>query len=119
LATLDVIEREHLLDHVRAMGDYALTGLRELMSRHELIGDVRGLGLILGVELVRNRRTMERALEESERVMYRALSLGLNFKVTMGNILTLTPPLTVTQEEIGKAWGILDRCLHELKNVPR
>jgi 4-aminobutyrate aminotransferase len=114
LASLDFIESEGLLGHVRKMGDYALKGLRELMGRRAVVGDVRGLGLILGVELVKNRQTKERALEEAERVMYRALSLGLNFKVTMGNILTLTPPLTITQTEIDKAFGILDQCLLEL-----
>ena len=115
LATLEYIESERLLEHARAMGDYALKGLRELMSRRKLVGDVRGLGLIMGVELVKDRQTMQRATEESERVMYRALSLGLNFKVTMGNILTLTPALTITQNQMDNAIGILDRCLREVE----
>jgi 4-aminobutyrate aminotransferase len=115
LATLDYIESERLLEHTRAMGEAALKGLRELMGRRRLVGDVRGLGLIMGVELVRNRQTRERAVEEADRVMYRALTLGLNFKVTMGNILTLTPPLTVRQSEIERALAILDQCLREVE----
>ena len=114
LATLECIENEHLLEHAWAMGDYALKGLRELATRHEVVGNVRGLGLIMGVELVRDRQPRERAVEQAERVMYRALALGLNFKVTMGNILTLTPPLTVTKGELEKALEILDQCLFEL-----
>jgi len=114
LAALEYIESEGLVPHARAMGEYALKGLRELKERRRHVGDVRGLGLIMGVELVKDRQTMERAVDEAESVMYRALSLGLNFKVTMGNILTLTPPLTVTQNEIAEALGILDQCLKEL-----
>jgi len=114
LATLDYIESERLLDRARFLGDYALKGLREMMGRRDLVGDVRGLGLILGVELVRNRQTMERAIPEAEQAMHRALSLGLNFKLTMGNVITLTPPLTVTQDQIDEALAILDRCLQEL-----
>ena len=76
---------------------------------------MRGLGLILGVELVRRRETAVRAVEEAEQVMYRALALGLNFKVTMGNILTLTPPLTVTREELERAVRVLDQCLGEVQ----
>jgi 4-aminobutyrate aminotransferase len=116
LAVLELMESENLLEHVRSLGHYTLKRLRELAGRHELIGDIRGLGLILGVELVRNRRTMERAVEEAEQVMYRALALGLNFKVTMGNILSLSPPLTLTQAEMDKALKILDQCLGELES---
>jgi 4-aminobutyrate aminotransferase len=116
LAVLEHLESENLLEHVRSLGHYALKGLRELAARHELIGDIRGLGLILGVELVTNRQTMERAVEEAEQVMYRALALGLNFKVTMGNILSLSPPLTLTQAEMDKALTILDQCLGELES---
>jgi 4-aminobutyrate aminotransferase len=78
------------------------------------VGDVRGLGLLLGVELLRNRSTLERASDEAERVMYAALRRGLNFKVTMGNILTLTPALTISQAELDQAIDILDVSLGEL-----
>jgi len=115
LATLGYIESEHLVDHARAMGDYALEGLRDMMSRHGLIGDVRGLGLLMGMEIVTDRQTMARATDEAERVMYRALSLGLNFKVTMGNILTLAPALTVTRTQMDKALAILDRSIAEME----
>ena len=86
-----------------------------MMARHPLIGDVRGLGLFLGIELVRNRETGERAVDEAEEVMYRALTRGLSFKLTMGNILTLTPALTITQEEMDRALTIIDDCLEEVE----
>ena len=70
------------------------------------------LGLLLGVELVKDRGTRQRASDEAERVMYRALRKGLNFKVSMGNVLTLTPPLTVTRAEMDEALSILEESLH-------
>jgi 4-aminobutyrate aminotransferase len=87
-----------------------------MAQRHSIIGDVRGLGLILGVELLRDRQMLVRATDEAERVMYAALSEGLNFKVTMGNILTLTPPLTLTREELNRALQILDAAIGSLKS---
>jgi 4-aminobutyrate aminotransferase len=93
------------------MGEYAVTRMRSMMERHPLIGDVRGLGLLMGVELVKDRTTLERATDEAERVMYDALARGLNFKLTMGNIITLTPPLTISRAEMDRALEILDGCL--------
>jgi len=111
LATLDVIRDEKLVEHAARLGDYSITKLREMKSRHRLIGDVRGKGLLLGVELIREGKP---ATDEAERVMYGALKHGLNFKVTMGNILTLTPALTLTQAEMDQALAILDVCIGEV-----
>ena len=86
-----------------------------MQERHSLMGDVRGLGLLLGVELVTNRATWSRATAPAKAVMYRALTKGLSFKVTMGNILTLTPPLIITREEMDRAMAILDECLTEVE----
>ncbi len=85
------------------------------MERHPLIGDVRGLGLFLGIELVKDRGTGERAVDEAEAVMYAALSRGLSFKLTMGNILTLTPALTITRNEMDQALDIIEACLTEIE----
>jgi 4-aminobutyrate aminotransferase len=111
LATLQVIEEEGLVEHARTLGQYAIERLREMAQRHPLIGDIRGLGLILGVELLKDRSTLTPATDEAERVMYAALRGGLNFKVTMGNILTLTPALTLTQAEMNQALAILERAI--------
>ena len=85
--------------------------MRALQDRFPIIGDVRGRGLLMGVELVRNRQTMERARDEAEEVMYHCLSNGLNFKLTMGNIVTLTPALTITRPEMDRALQILESAL--------
>jgi 4-aminobutyrate aminotransferase len=117
LATIDIIESEGLLEKTRSLGQYALERMQGMKVKHRLVGDVRGLGLLLGIELVKNHATMERARDEAEQVMYRALSKGLNFKVTMGNILTLTPPLTITKDELNRAFQILDDCLTEVEGA--
>jgi 4-aminobutyrate aminotransferase len=115
LATLQVIEEERLVENARVLGQYALERLREMANRHRLIGDTRGLGLILGVELLKNRSTLSPAADEAERVMYGALRRGLNFKITQGNVLTLTPALTLTRSEMDQALNILDQSLAEVE----
>lgn len=115
LATIEYIENENLVDHARELGQYSLKRMNEMMERHPLIGDVRGLGLLLGIELVKDRATRERAIDEAEAVMYSALSKGLSFKLTMGNIITLTPALTIKKEEMDKALAIIDECLTEIE----
>jgi 4-aminobutyrate aminotransferase len=113
LATLQVIEEEGLVEHARVLGHYTMDRLREMAQHHSLIGDIRGLGLILGVELLKDRATFAPAADEAERVMYAALRHGLNFKITKGNILTLTPALTLTRPEMDEALAILDRAIGE------
>lgn len=117
LATIEYIEKENLVAHARELGEYALKRMREMMDRHPLIGDVRGLGLFLGIELIKDRATRERATDEAEAVMYSALSKGLSFKLTMGNIITLTPALTIKKEEMDKALDIIDECLTEVEKA--
>jgi 4-aminobutyrate aminotransferase len=111
IATIEYIEEESLLENAKKMGTYAMDRMRKVMQQHKTIGEVRGLGLMMGMELVKDPKTKEPATQEAEQVMYSALSKGLNFKVTMGSILTLTPPLTITAQQMDKALNILEKCL--------
>ncbi|MBN2313818.1 MAG: aspartate aminotransferase family protein [Sedimentisphaerales bacterium] len=115
LATIHCIEEDHLLANAEKMGCYALNRLGGMMQRYQLIGAVRGLGLLMGIELVKDQQTKEPATEEAERLMYDAMSKGLSFKVTMGNIITLTPPLTITESQMDRALNILNECLENLE----
>jgi 4-aminobutyrate aminotransferase len=90
-----------------------------MAGAHPLIGDVRGIGLLLGMELVTDRATRARAVDEAEAVMYEALSRGLSFKLTMGNIITLAPPLTITREEMDAALAILEASLTRVERRAR
>ena len=117
LTTLEIIEEEGLADRARELGSFALERLFEMMDRHPLIGDVRGRGLLMGVELVVDRDSREPAPEAAEEVFYRCLERGLSFKVTMGNVLTLSPPLTIGRDELERALDILDECLGETGGI--
>lgn len=79
-----------------------------------MIGDVRGIGFLWGLELVRDRQTKEKATAEAERVLYACLREGLSFKVSQGNVLQLSPPLIITREQWQKAMKILDKALEEV-----
>ena len=81
------------------------------MAKREIVGDVRGQGLLIGVELVSDRAAKTPAATEAEKVMYRALDRGLSFKTTFGNVLTWTPPLTISAAQMNEAVDILDDCL--------
>jgi 4-aminobutyrate aminotransferase len=106
LTTLDVIDSENLLERSRKLGAATLDELRDLQRRHDAIIDVRGLGLAMGVELS--------SPDAAERVLYDCLANGLSFKVSGGTVLTLTPPLTITDKQMTKALAIIDAALAQL-----
>ena len=113
LATLRVIERDGLVQQAAQVGAHALQRLQDMKQRHRIVGDVRGRGLLLGLELVEDRAAKTPAKAAAERVLYRALSRGLSFKTTMGSTITLTPPLITTLQQMDTALDILDACLAE------
>ena len=109
LATLDVIADERLCERSRELGAHALDRLHEIALRHPLVADVRGVGLLRGVELRRADGTPART--EAERVMYECLARGLSFKVGQGNVLALSPPLVIAREDLDRAIDIVDEAL--------
>lgn len=115
LAAIECIESEGLLENARALGEKSLARIASMAKRHPLIGGGRGLGLLLGIELIKNQKTRERASDAAESVMYGSLERGLSFKVSMGNILTLTPPLIISEAEMSRALDIIEECLSTLR----
>ena len=111
LAAIECIEAEGLLARTRKLGAHATQRLLDMKQRHRLIGDARGMGMLIGVELVRDRATLEPASDEAEAVMYEAMARGLSFKVSGGNVLTLTPPLVITRQQLDEALDILDASI--------
>ena len=116
LSTLNIIEDEGLVDNARRIGEMALNRLRDLQLQHDLIGDVRGRGCVWGVELVLDRNTRQPAIDAADAVLYAALSRGLSFKVMNGNVLVLTPPLVLNEEQLEQGISILDDALTEVEN---
>ncbi len=111
LTTIEIIEDEKLVENAARVGAAALERLEKLKDKHALIGDVRGRGLLLGIELVTDRAAKTPANAHAEMAMYAALDRGLSFKTSFGSVLTLTPPLTTTQQEMDSAIDILDECI--------
>ena len=115
LAVLAVLARENLAERAREMGGYLKDGLLGLKQRYEVIGDVRGRGLLLGVELVKDRhsRTPDAAL--GARITRRCLELGLSMNIvslpSMGAVWRIAPPLTVTKDEVDLGLSILDQAI--------
>ena len=120
LAVLETIEKEKLLERAKEMGDYLYKSLRELQSRHEEIGDVRGMGLLRGVELVKDRETREPYHELGALTTQRCLELGLSMNIRRrperGSVWRIAPPLTVRKEEIDLAMSVFDQALREMKD---
>lgn len=116
LASLDVIRDESLMERARTMGNRLHQGLKALAERHELIGDVRGVGMIQGVELVTDRATKSPAGKEAHKVIFRAMELGLLvfYGGILGNVLEITPPLILTEQECDLGLEILDQSLHDV-----
>jgi 4-aminobutyrate aminotransferase-like enzyme/Ser/Thr protein kinase RdoA (MazF antagonist) len=113
LAVLDVIEAEGLQQHALTMGERLLQGLRRLQTRHELIGDVRGRGLFIGIELVKDRESLEPAAEEAAGVIERMKEHGFLIS-TDGphhNVLKIKPPLVLQADDIDRLLATLDEVL--------
>jgi 4-aminobutyrate aminotransferase len=106
LATLAVIEDERLLERSQRLGARALDQLRDLQRRLPIVRDVRGIGLLLGVELGDSPGGVP-AREAAERVLYQCLADGLSFKVGQGNVLVLSPPLVIDESDLDRALAIV------------
>ncbi len=115
LAVLDVIEKEKLQENALKIGSYLKSRLKELQTKYPLIGDVRGLGLFLGVELVKDRKTRAPAPEHTAYIVERMKEEGIliNLEGPRRNVLKIKPPLVFTKDDADKLVNSLDRILAE------
>jgi 4-aminobutyrate aminotransferase len=116
-ATLDVVLEEELHINAEKVGIYLKKRLEELIDEHTLVGDVRGKGLIVGVELVKDKESKEPATKETAKVVYRAWELGLLTAYTgmYSNVIELTPPLIIDRKDADVAVDIIDRALKDVE----
>ena len=117
LAGLDVVERDNLVDQAGRVGRYLLNRL-ETLIRHSQVGDVRGRGMICGVDLVTDRESKRPDSALAARVVYRAWQLGLIvfYAGTYSNVLEITPPLILTEAEVDEGVAILDQAIDDAVN---
>lgn len=118
LKVLEVVARERLADRAVTAGARLRAGLEQLQQRHEWIGDVRGRGLLLGVEIVADRTSKKAAPELGHAVSRRCFELGLSMNIVqlpgMGGVFRIAPPLTVSDAELDLGLDILDRALTDV-----
>ena len=114
-AVLDVIEEESLQENALRVGGHLMQGLQALMEKHPLIGDVRGLGLFIGVELVCDRETLQPAAEEASYIVERMKEQGILLSIDgpLHNVLKLKPPIVFTMEDADFLVRTLDKVLAE------
>ena len=115
LAVIDFIENNKILAKVEEDSKWIQTYLNELKENFPLIGDIRGIGLLWGIELVKDHFIREKANSEAEKIMYHCMKEGLSFKVSQGNVLQLSPALTITRVELERAMTILSNAFQNLK----
>jgi len=113
LTTIEIIEDEGLVDRAAELGAWAMERLREALFANAHVGDIRGRGLMFGVEMVESRESRTPAPELAERIYYAALAAGLSFKISAGSVLTLSPPLTIAREDLARALDIVIAAIME------
>lgn len=116
LATIEVIEGEKLLEHTRELGNYTSKRLNGLKKKYELIGDVRGLGLSIGVDLVKDRQSKEKDGIAAAKVCYRCWEKGLILTFFAGNVLRIQPSLVISQAQMDEAIDIIEQSITEYLN---
>ena len=116
LATITLL-KDQLVANAADVGAHLKTGLKALADKHPLIGDVRGRGLMIGVELVRDRQTKERATDERDAVVTAAFARGLLLLGAGKNAVRFSPPLVLTREQADIAVRIFDEALTEVETT--
>ncbi|NDJ80368.1 aspartate aminotransferase family protein [Vibrio campbellii] len=111
LATMEAIEQDGLLDKAKADSRFMREKLLEMKAKYPVIGDVRGIGMLWGIELVTDHESKARAYDEAEAVLYQCLNNGVSFKVSQGNVIQLSPPLIITREQLTEALAIFEEAI--------
>ncbi|EOB3549077.1 aspartate aminotransferase family protein [Vibrio vulnificus] len=111
LATMEAIEQDGLLDKAKADSQFMREKLLEMKAKYPVIGDVRGIGMLWGIELVTDHESKARAYDEAEAVLYQCLNNGVSFKVSQGNVVQLSPPLIITREQLTEALAIFEEAI--------
>ena len=116
LAEIEYIEKNNLVENSRIVGEYAIERFNELKAKHRIIGNVAGVGCHLGIDLVKDRNTKERAVVEAESVMYKCMEKGLAFKLIESNIITLRPSILISRDEMGWCIDTIEEAIIEVEN---
>jgi 4-aminobutyrate aminotransferase len=111
LTTLDIIEEEGLVERAAHLGATAMDRLGETLGQSPIAGDIRGRGCMFGVEIVSDREARTPDPDRAERILYACLAEGLSFKLSAGNVLTLSPPMTIAEDDLDRALTIVETAV--------
>ncbi|MDX8513994.1 (R)-1-hydroxy-2-aminoethylphosphonate ammonia-lyase [Mesorhizobium captivum] len=111
LTTIAIVREEGLVERSAELGAHALARMNDLMQHSPFVGDVRGRGLMFGVEMVEDKASRAPARALAEKIYYRCLDEGLSFKISQGNVLTLSPPLVIARADLDKALDIVEAAV--------
>jgi len=114
VASIEVILEEGLVERSARLGEFLLARMAEMKARHPLIGDVRGKGCLLGIELVKDRATKEPAEAEGALVYQKAFAKGLAW-IPAGHVLRMSPPIIMEQDVAAKAMDIIEESIAEVE----
>lgn len=118
LTTLQIIEDEGLVGRAATLGDYAMNRLRESLRQCPIVGDIRGRGVLFGVEIVQDRDSKLEGNAMAEQIYYRCLEQGLSFKISQGCVLTLSPPMNISDADLDTALTIVESAIAEVARKP-
>ena len=113
LTTLDIIEDEGLTERAAVLGAKAMDRLRESLAQSSITGDIRGRGLMFGVEIVSDKDARTPDHGRAEKIYYACLAEGLSFKISAGSVLTLSPPLTIPEDDLDRAISIVETSIRD------
>lgn len=111
LAVIDTIEEDKILDHVSKLNEIFVRRLNGLKVKFNAVGDIRVIGALAGIEIVKDRITKEKDTDTPEKILYECLENGLSYKVSQGNVLTLAPPLIISEEELERSLDIVEAAI--------
>jgi 4-aminobutyrate aminotransferase len=109
--------KEQLVANAATVGEHLMNGIRELQQKHAIVGDVRGKGLMIGIELVRDRQTKERAVEERSALVQAVFKRGVLILGAGKNAVRLAPPLVFTKAQADSVLTVLDQALTEVSGA--
>ena len=116
IATLNTIEKESLLEQADETGEYIMDAIAEIAARHPSIGDIRGRGLMVGIEFVKDKETKERATEMRNALIQRTFEEGLLMIPCGTNSVRMTPPLNIPRNLVNEGLQIFENILTEVEH---
>jgi 4-aminobutyrate aminotransferase len=117
LATLEIINSEHLMENARKLGEKTMKRLLEWKEKYEIVGDVRGLGFFIGVEIVKNKQSKARGEEEAKKIMDYCFRHGALVIMAGRNTLRIIPPLTISEDELTEGLDIFEEGIAEVNST--